>query len=67
MTGVPPTLSTAARIASGVRAIAVRGMPTSCADRYCSARSLSRERPMAIVEFTLGTPARSKCVSTARP
>jgi hypothetical protein len=67
MMGVPPTASTALRMDSGVRAMAVRGMPTSCADRYCSARSLSREREMAMVELTLGTPARSKWVSTAMP
>ena len=52
---------------SGVRAQTVFGTSMSFFVSSCIARSLSRERAIAIAVFMTGTPIMSNCRTTARP
>ena len=66
-TGAPPTSLMTSSALRGPCAKAVTGRPMPARARSCSARSLSRERPMATLSFSGNTPCISNCRSTARP
>ena len=65
--GVPPTKSSAASTESGVRAQTVFGTSMSFFVRSCIARSLSRERAIAMALLRTGIPIMSNWRTTASP
>ena len=65
--GVPPTSLITSSARRGPCAKAVTGRPMPSRASSCSARSLSRERPMATLSFRGKTPCTSNWRSTAKP
>jgi len=59
MAGVPPTNESARSTDAGVRAQTVRGTSMFFLVSSCMARSLSRERAIAIAVLSTGTPIMS--------